>query len=116
MPAGLAASGAMLSQIPKDFAASWAFVLEPLEGGRTRLIERFRIRFGASGSGFRAVGPFMGFGVFVMLPRQMLGIRQRAQLTSVVPPPANPTAKPARVKTNGHASSTSEAEVIASAG
>ena len=31
---------------PQEFAASWAFVLEPLDGGRTRLIERFRVRFG----------------------------------------------------------------------
>jgi hypothetical protein len=39
-PPGLAASGALLRQTPEDFAASWAFVLEPLEGGRTRFIER----------------------------------------------------------------------------
>ena len=37
----------ILGQTPQDFAASWAFVLEPLDGGRTRLIERFRIRVGA---------------------------------------------------------------------
>src|SRR5690606_6658894 len=46
--AGVQASGAVLSGMPQQFAASWAFVLEPLEGGRrTRLIERFRVWFGA---------------------------------------------------------------------
>ena len=36
---------------PQDFAASWAFVLEPLDGGRTRLIERFRVRFDGAAAG-----------------------------------------------------------------
>jgi proline iminopeptidase len=115
VPAGLAASGAMLSQIPQDFAASWAFLLEPLDGGRTRLIERFRARFGASGPAFRVAGPFMGFGVFVMMQRQMLGIRRRAQLTAVAPPLAAAMEQPARAKTNGRAAEAGTTEVIASA-
>src|SRR3954468_4772254 len=36
IPPGLAASGAFLRTAPQDFSASWAFVLEPLAGGRTR--------------------------------------------------------------------------------
>ena len=71
MPAGLAASGAFLGRTPQDFAASWAFSLEPLDDGRTRLIERFRVRFDGAGAGFRLIGPVMGFGVFVMVRRQL---------------------------------------------
>ena len=103
MPAGLAASGVILRQTPQEFAASWTFALEPLEGGRTRLVERFRVRFGAGGPAFRVVSPAMGFGVFVLMPRQMVGIRERAERTAVVAPLAIPTDKPARTKTNGHA-------------
>jgi hypothetical protein len=92
-PAGLAASGAFLRQTPQAFAASWAFSLEPLDGGRTRLIERFRVRFESSGPSFRVIGPVMGFGVFVMMQRQMLGIRERALRTAVAPslPSVSPT-------------------------
>lgn len=77
--AGVKASGAMLSRTPQQFAASWAFVLEPLDGGRSRFIERFRVRFGAEEPGSRFVMPFMGFGVFVMMQKQMVGIRERAE-------------------------------------
>jgi hypothetical protein len=101
-PAGLAASGALLTTMPNDFAASWVFVLEPLDGGRTRLIERFRLRVDGAGPSFRVFGPFIGFGVFMMLQRQMLGIKQRAERTVVVTPlPATPEKK--RPATgNGH--------------
>ena len=120
LPAGLAASGAILRQTPQDFAASWTFALKPLDGGQTRLIERFRVRFGTGGSAFRVVSPMMGFGVFVMLQRQMLGIRERAERTAVVRPAmvvsALPTDKPASAKTNGHALDPSgETEVVATA-
>jgi hypothetical protein len=102
VPAGLAASGAFLRRTPPGFAASWAFVLEPLEGGRTRLIERFRVRFEAAGPSFRVIGPIMGFGVFVMVRRQLLGIRERAELTVVAPPVGQPDRKaPAPVRANG---------------
>lgn len=77
---GLAASGRMMgAAMPSRFAASWAFVLEPIGGDRTRLIER--VRFGIE-TGSRAtvpVGPLLGFGVFVMMQRQMRGIRDRAE-------------------------------------
>lgn len=77
--AGVQASGAMLSTMPRDFEASWAFVLEPLAGGRTRLIERFRVRFGDTGGTPPFALPLLGFGVFVMLQKQMEGIRRRAE-------------------------------------
>ena len=98
VPAGLAASGAFLGRTPQDFAASWAFVLEPLDGGRTRLIERFRVRFDGAAPAFRLIGPIMGFGVFVMVRRQLLGIRERAELTAVAPPLEQAEVRPTAVK------------------
>ena len=104
VPAGLSASGRFLGTAPREFAASWAFVVEPLDGGRTRLIERFRVRFGDGGPQFRFVAPVMGFGVLVMMHRQMLGIAQRAALTAVAPrAPEVPTSKPERPHANGRA-------------
>jgi hypothetical protein len=98
VPAGLAASGAFLGRTPQEFAASWAFSLEPLDGGRTRLVERFRVRFDGAGPAFRLIGPVMGFGVFTMVRRQLLGIRDRAELTAVVPAPERGEVRPTEVK------------------
>jgi hypothetical protein len=65
---------------PTEFAASWAFVLEPLAGGRTRLVERFRVKFGETDKPWTAATlPVVGFGVFLMTRQQMLGIRERAE-------------------------------------
>jgi hypothetical protein len=76
---GLAASGKFLeTAVPPKFRASWAFVLEPAAGGRTRLIERFRAWFGEDTPASKVMGPALGFGVFVMIRRQLLGIRERA--------------------------------------
>lgn len=82
-PANLKATGAYLERTMQgDFAGSWAFVLEPLAEGRTRLIERFRIKM-APAVPEKPVPPFLktmlGFGVFVMTRRQMLGIRDRVE-------------------------------------
>ena len=79
-PAGLAASGRFLeSATPPDFAVSWAFNLRPESDGSTRLIERVRLRVGESRGMPKALTPVLGFGVFVMMQRQMAGIRQRAE-------------------------------------
>lgn len=77
---GLAASGKFLeTATPPQFTAAWIFVLEPLDGERTRLIERFRVRMDGETTGSRFVGPALGFGVFVMTQKQMLGIKARAE-------------------------------------
>ena len=79
-PANLAAAGAFMNAAqPPEFAASWAFVLEPIGEERTRLIERFRIGFGEAKPWNRYSLPLMGFGLFVMMRKQMLGIRERAE-------------------------------------
>lgn len=79
------ATGAYLqAAVPGDFSASWAFVLEPLGTERTRLVERFRARLVPPESR-PALPPIattmLGFGVFVMTRRQMLGIKARAEGT-----------------------------------
>jgi hypothetical protein len=82
-PTNLKATGAALDRsMPGDFAASWAFVLEPIGEARTRLVERFRISMLPAPEA-KPIPPFvrtmLGFGVFVMIRRQMLGIRDRVE-------------------------------------
>ncbi len=80
MPANLKAAGAFLDTATSpDFNASWAFVLEPLPGGRTRLIERFRVSMDQDSPGTRLGAPMLGLGVFLMVRRQLLGIRDRVE-------------------------------------
>lgn len=101
VPAGLAASGAFLSATPGEFAASWAFVLEPLGTRRTRLIERVRY-WGAEGTPVtKAALSMLGFGVFVMVQRQMLGIRTRAERLAIERS-LHAASGPVQQQTNGH--------------
>ncbi len=77
---GLAFAGAMGGQaMPGAFAVTWAFVLVPREDGRTRLVERFRVHLDTETPSSRLGQPLLGFGVFVMTQRQMVGIRDRAE-------------------------------------
>jgi hypothetical protein len=94
-PTNLQAGGALLGAAqPAEFAASWAFVLEPLDGDRTRLIERFRIAFsGGERPWTKYTLPLMGFGVFAMVRRQLLGIRDRVE-RSIGPAAATATGEP----------------------
>jgi hypothetical protein len=79
MTPGLAASAAIMRSQPRQFRASWAFVLEPIDGDRTRLIERVRVEYPEVGAWNRVTGPLFGVGVFLIIRRQMLGIKQRAE-------------------------------------
>ena len=76
-PANIAAAGALMDATqPTEFAASWAF----------SLIERFRARFdGGDQPWTKYTLPFMGFGVFVMVRKQMLGIKERVERTPFQP-------------------------------
>ena len=76
---GLKASGAMMGASYPEFAASWAFLLQPLEGGRTRLIERFRAETPGSGPASAVMGEIMGTGIVLMTRKQMLGIKERVE-------------------------------------
>ena len=106
MPAGLAASGTFLAQTPSVFRASWAFVLEPDGRNRTRLIERMRYWGGEGTPVANAALSLLGFGAFVMMQRQMVGIRSRAeQLACEEDLPPIPAPDPAG---NGHAADARE--------
>jgi hypothetical protein len=89
-PANLQAAGAFLEVgSPPDFSVTWSFVLEPRPGGRTRLIERFRGRFGTGKPWTTLTMPLVVFGVFVMVRRQLLGIRDRVEAAGMSERPAS---------------------------
>ncbi len=78
-PVNLRAAGRAMPSMP-GFAASWAFILRPLDDGRrTRLVERFRVRMSPEGPAASLMASVFGFGVFAMTRKQMLGIRDRAE-------------------------------------
>ena len=79
--AGLKASGAMLGSSFPEFAASWAFFLRPIEGGGTRLVERFRASTPGSGAVRAVMGEVMGTGIVLMTRKQLLGIKARVEGT-----------------------------------
>ena len=79
MPGGLKVAGSMGEMTMPDFRVSWAFVLEDGTDGGTHFIERFRVRTGEPSLPQRLGMPFMGYGVFVMARKQMLGIKARAE-------------------------------------
>lgn len=68
------------------FSVSWAFVLEPAVGGRTRLIERVRFSTEALGDVPRVGWPVLGMGVFALMRSQMLGIAKRAERAGAARP------------------------------
>lgn len=92
-PANLQATGTFLESAAPEFAASWAFVLEPVPEG-TRLVERFRARV-AGGPAPWLLQPMLGFGVFLMTRKQMLGIRDRAEGVGAEMPLPDPVLTPA---------------------
>jgi hypothetical protein len=82
-PVNLRAAGKAMPSMP-GFAASWAFVLRPLDDGRrTRLVERFRVRMTPEGPGASVMANLFGLGVFGMTRKQMLGIRDRAEASLI---------------------------------
>ncbi|MFI5262562.1 MAG: hypothetical protein ACHQZR_08425 [Candidatus Limnocylindrales bacterium] len=86
-PANVRRTGGMLaSATPPDFKVSWTFVLEPTDAGSTRLIERIRGTFVVPDrptvrgrDPMQMAWPLMGFGVFVMMRKQLLGIKARVE-------------------------------------
>jgi hypothetical protein len=81
VPAGVKASGVFLGRsVPSEFAGTWTFVLTPTVDGMTRLVERVRFQFGAEGRpGMAMANGALGFGVFLMIRKQLLGVRARAE-------------------------------------
>lgn len=69
------------AELPIDmppYTVSWAFQLEEIPGGRTRLIERLRVSIEASDAQWR-VRPLLAIGLFAFMRSQMEGIKQRAE-------------------------------------
>ena len=93
-PAGLKAAGAFGSMAMAEFRGTWTIHLEPLDERRTRLLERFRFAT-PDQPGSRVTRPAMGFGVFVMSRKQMLGLKARAERGASGPGPAMPAPTPA---------------------
>ena len=58
--------------------STWAWTLEPVEGGRTRLVTRLKVRYRLRPDAFVTV-PLMEFGDFAMMRRMLLGLRDRAE-------------------------------------
>ena len=81
-PAGLRFAGVMGDMTMPEFRGTWAFILEPVSGGKTRLIERFRIWTAEAGLPQRLGMPMMGLGVFAMTRKHMLGVKDRAEAAS----------------------------------
>jgi hypothetical protein len=77
--AGTKAAGAMGEAAMPEFAASWTFVLDPLEGGRTRVIERIRAWAPQPSGAQQLALPMLGMGVFLMTRRQLLGLKERVE-------------------------------------
>ena len=110
------AAGAYLdASMRGEFRASWAFVLEPRPEGGTRLIERFR---GTMELPNEMEGPKLApelaskallFGLFVMVRRQMLGIRDRAEGRPISHAPWREVALRARQKAIAAATKAREA-------
>lgn len=61
-----------------EIQASWAFYLQPEDGG-TRLIERFRAKTPGSGPATMVLGEIMGTGIVLMTRKQMLSIKERVE-------------------------------------
>jgi hypothetical protein len=76
--AGLKFVGALSNANMSAFQVSWAFVLEPLAGEKTRLLERFRTRT-TPGPAAAIVAPVIDVGHFLMTRRHMLGVKERAE-------------------------------------
>ncbi len=75
---GLRLAGLLSDANMRAFQVSWAFVLEPVDGMRTRLLERFRTH-STPGPATVVVRPLIDVGHFLMTRRQLLGIRERAE-------------------------------------
>lgn len=70
---------AMRAASSSDFATSWAFFLQPIDEGKTRLVERFRVRTPGSRPANAVVRDIMGTGIVLMTRKQMIGIKERVE-------------------------------------
>jgi hypothetical protein len=62
-----------------EFAVSWAFLMEPLADGRTRLFARYRAALAPAARSHRLLQPVTGLGIFWLQQKQLRGIKLRAE-------------------------------------
>jgi hypothetical protein len=105
---GLRAAGAMGDTAMPDFRASWSFELQPMDHGRTRLIERLRAWSSEPSAAQKLALPILGMGVFLMTRKQLLGLKERIERFEasggslpVEPAPAPDPAEPGVVEEAG---------------
>jgi hypothetical protein len=79
------ASDAMSRASYPEFAASWAFFLQPTSDGKTRLIERVRAKTPGQGPATAVLGEIMGTGIVLLTRRQMIGIKERVEREAFEP-------------------------------
>jgi hypothetical protein len=72
-------SAMMAAKSYPDVAASWSFLLQPTEDGKTRLIERFRAQTPDNGPANAFLGEIMGTGIVLLTRKQMIGIKERVE-------------------------------------
>jgi hypothetical protein len=60
-------------------AVSWGFYLDALDGGATRLVERFRLDYTLTAANELMYKLFLEPGAFVMERKMLMGIKQRAE-------------------------------------
>ena len=67
-----------------DFAhLTWSFYLDELEGGRTRLVQRFRANWNQTPKNWIFYRLFLEPGSFIMQRKMLLGIKERAELLAL---------------------------------
>jgi hypothetical protein len=65
---------------PGDYlSVAWSWHLEPIDGGTTRFVERWRLDFGPGLINTLAYRVFLEPGAFIMERKMLLGIKQRAE-------------------------------------
>lgn len=70
---------AQVAHGPLGVNVTWAFVLRPLAGGGTRLLERVRIAVPSDRAAPRIFNRLAAFGIFLGQRKQLLGIKARAE-------------------------------------
>jgi hypothetical protein len=61
--------------------STWSWALRPVDGGRTRLVTRLKVRYRLAPSAALTV-PLIEFGDFAMMRRMLLTLRRRASTSS----------------------------------
>jgi hypothetical protein len=91
---GLKMSGGLMSASFPEFAASWTFFLKPIDGDRTRLVERFRAHTPGNGPATVVLGEIMGTGIILMTRKQMIGIKERVERPAIETTPETTFVEP----------------------